>query len=168
VPTGWQARDGDELSKGQEGSLVIDAFALDKIRLADDTCRGGETFGAPQTSVNGLMAGLRAQGSGLRVSDPVAATVGGLAATRIDLAYPAARPLPNCRASASSAVQPGALQVWTGYFVLFPSESARVYVVEVDGRAQMFLTKTPDDASAADRAELQSILDSISFRTEAQ
>lgn len=60
------------------------------------------------------------------------------------------------------------LQIWSGYFVLFPAESASVYVVDVGGRVQVFVTKTDDDASPTDRAELQSILDSISFQTGAQ
>jgi hypothetical protein len=168
VPAGWQAHNGDELGKysDQPGALVIDAFALDSIRLTDDTCHGDETLGAPQASTAGLVAGLRAQGSGLRVSEPVADTVGGLSATRIDLGYPGSKPLSNCRLSAEpSVIEPGVLQVWSGYFVLFPAESASAYVVDVGGREQVFVTRTRDDASAADRAELQSILDSIRFET---
>jgi hypothetical protein len=114
------------------------------------------------------VAGLRAQGSGLQVSDPVADTVGGLPATRIDVDYPTARPLQNCRLSEVTGVEPGALQVWTGYFVLHYRQSASVYVVEVGGRTQVFVTQASRDASAADRAELQSIVDSISFPTAAQ
>jgi len=167
VPAGWQAHNGDELGKhsDQPGWLVIDSFALDRIQLADDTCRGDGIFGARQTSTAGLVAGLRAQGSGLRVSDPVADTVGGLAATRIDLGYPGSKPLSNCRLAGEVGGAPGVLQIWSGYFVLFLGESASVYVVDVGGRSQLFVTRTRDDTSAADRAELQSILDSISFET---
>jgi hypothetical protein len=52
--------------------------------------------------------------------------------------------------------------------VLFATESASVYVLDVGDRQQVFVTRTRDDASAADRAELQSILDSISFQTGAE
>lgn len=176
VPAGWFAQYGTDVGKHQEdvsgggheqGAIVIEPFALDKIQLADDTCSGEGAFGASQTSAAGLVAGLRSQGHGLRVSDPVAATVGGLPATRIDLDYPGSKPLSNCRLSDTPGVGPGVLQVWTGYFVMWPAETASVYVVDVAGRSQLFVTRTADDASSADRAELQSIVDSISFQTGA-
>jgi hypothetical protein len=178
VPAGWVTHYGDSVGKHQEGgsgagheqeAIGIEPFALHATRLTDDTCTGDETLGSPQTSTAGLVAALRAQGHGLQVSNPVATTVGGLPATRIDLDYPAAQPVLNCRLSTEPPhIDQGVLQVWSGYFVLFPDESASVYVVDVGGRAQVFVTRVADDASAADRAELQSILDSISFRTGAQ
>ena len=169
VPAGWSVQHGINIGKHQDQpDLEIEPFVLDQIRLTDDTCHGDETLGAPQTSAAGLVGGLRAQGSGLRVGDPVADTVGGLPATRIDLDYPGSQALSNCRlASEPGVVEPGGLQVWSGYFVMFPAESASVYVVDVGGRAQVFVTRTRDDASAADRAELQSILDSTNFQTGA-
>jgi hypothetical protein len=168
VPAGWETQHGTDVGKNgdQPRAIGIETFALDKIQLADDTCTGDETFGTPQTSAAGLAAALRAQGHGLRVSDPVAATVGRLSATRIDLDYPGSEPLSNCRLPANDpGAEAGWLQVWTGYLVLRPAESASAYVVDVGGRAQVFVTVTGDEASAADRAELQSILDSISFQT---
>jgi len=68
----------------------------------------------------------------------------------------------------TTGLEQGVLQVWSGYFVLFPAETASVYVVDVGGPAQVFVTRTRDGASAGDRAELQSILDSISFQTGAE
>ena len=170
VPAGWAVQHGTDIGKHQDqpDAIGIEPFVLDQIRLTDDTCHGGETLGAPLTSTAGLVAGLRAQGSGARVSDPVADTVGGHPATRIDLDYPGSKPLSNCRLSTTPGTEPGGLQVWSGYFVFFPAERASVYVVDVGGRAQVFVTRTRDGASAGDRAELQSILDSISFRTRAE
>jgi hypothetical protein len=163
VPAGWKAQHGVDVGKNgdQPGAIGIEPFVLDQIRLTDDTCHGEETLGTPQTSIAGLVAGLRAQGSGVRVGDPVADTVGGLAATRIDLDYPGTQALANCRLSTTDGVEPGTLQIWSGYFVLFATESASVYVLDVGDREQVFVTRTRDDASPADRAELQSILDSI-------
>jgi len=170
VPAGWDAQHGTDLGKHQDqpGAVVIEPFVLDRIRLTDDTCRGAEALGTPPTSTGSLVAGLRAQGSGLRVSDPVPDTVGGREATRIDLDYPGSTPLPGCRLSATPGAEPGWLQVWSGYFVLHPAETASVYVVDVAGGAQVFATPTRDGASAGDRAELRSILDSISFQTGAE
>lgn len=177
VPARWRGavmHRGIVIGKNQEDAsgaghtrraIGIEPFVLDRIRLTDDTCTGPETLGNAPTSTAALVAGLRAQGSGPRVSDPVATTVGGLPATRIDLEYPARRPLSSCRlADLTPGLEKGVLQVWSGYFILFPDESASVYVVQVGDRAQMFVTRTADDASAADRAELQSILDSITFQ----
>jgi len=174
VPAGWESQHGTTVGKNQEdgtgsgrglGAIGIESFALDEVRLTDDACTGPETLGAAQTSTAGLVAGLRAQRSGPRVTDPVATTVGGLPATRFDLAYPASRPLPGCRLSDSTpGLAKGALQVWSGYLILFPDESASVYVVDMGGRSQLLVTRTAKDASAADRAELRSMLDSIRFQ----
>jgi hypothetical protein len=172
VPAGWEAKHANIIGKHQEdatgegheaGALGIEPFALDTIRLTEDTCTGPERLGRLQTDVAGLVAGLKAQGSGLRVSDPVPASVGGRAATRIDLEYPSSRPLSHCRLSDALGLEKGVLQVWSGYLVLFPTERASVYVVDVAGRKQVFVTRIADDASGADREGLASILDSIRF-----
>ena len=66
VPVGWDAQHGTDIGKHQDqpDAIGIEPFVLDQIRLTDDTCHGDETLGAPQTSTAGLVAGLRAQGSG--------------------------------------------------------------------------------------------------------
>jgi hypothetical protein len=170
VPAGWTAQHGIDIGKHQDRqrAIAIQPFVLDQIRLTDDTCHGEETLGASQTSAASLVAGLRAQDSGLRVSDPVPDTVGGREATRVDLDYPGTTPLPDCRLSNTSGSGPGWLQIWSGYFVMQPAATASVYVVDVGDRAQVFVTPTRDGASDADRAELQSILGSISFQTGAK
>jgi hypothetical protein len=58
------------------------------------------------------------------------------------------------------------LQVWHSersdkYFVLLPGAVASVYVVDVHGERQVFLTQVGNPGSATDRAELQAVLDSI-------
>ena len=170
VPAGWYAQNGIVIGKHQDQPLAvgIEPFVLDRILLTDDTCTGPETFGTARAGTAGLVAGLRAQGSGVWVSHPVPDTVGGLAATRIDLDYPGRKPLSNCRLSMDAGGEPGVLQVWVGYFVLFPAESASVYVVDVGDRSQVFVTRTREGAFAADRRELRSVLDSISFQTGAE
>jgi len=170
VPAGWVTQYGNSVGKHMDkrSGTGIEPFVLDRIRLTDDACNGPEALGMTQSSTTGLVAGLRAQGSGPRVTDPVAATVGGLPATRFDLGYPGSEPLRNCRLAENVPdVERGALQIWSGYLVMYPAESASVYVVDVGGRSQVLVAHTADDASAADRAELQSILDSISFQTGA-
>ena len=61
---------------------------------------------------------------------------------------------------------PYGLQIWYSepadkYFVLLDVATASVYVVDVDGKRQVFLTQVAKSTSAADRAELQTVLDSI-------
>jgi hypothetical protein len=58
------------------------------------------------------------------------------------------------------------LQVWHSkradkYFVLLPGSVASVYVVDVNGERQVFLTQLGNPTSTTDRAELQAVLDSI-------
>lgn len=168
VPAGWAAQHGTSIGtyRGRTDPVwvLVESFGLDAIRLTDDTCRGEASFGPGQTTVAGLVAGLRRQGSGLRVGDPVADTLGGQEATRIDLDYPGREPLDGCRLTALPGRGPGRLQVWSGYFVLFPRESASVYVVEVGDHPQVVVTRVRDGASAEERAQLSSILASITFR----
>lgn len=180
VPGGWHVQYGIMLVKhpappapeahpeirGVEG-MFLSPFVLDEVRLFRDACHGGEKIGAAPSSVTELVSGLRAQQSGPVTSDPVATTIGGLPATRIDLGFRAGADLSDCRI-------PGMLQIWRAdpernedYNVLLPNGSISVYVVEVAGRTQGFLAQTLSETSDTDRAELQSILDSISFDTGA-
>lgn len=87
-------------------------------------------------------------------------TLGGYPATRIDLEVPEQVDVARCR------LAPVGLQIWYSepadkYFVLLAGATASVYVVAVDGRRQVFLTQVSGSTSAADRAELQAVLDSI-------
>lgn len=178
VPADWHVQYGIMLVKyptppspdthpeidGTEG-MFLSPFVLEKVRLFRDACHGGEEIGAAPSSVAELVSGLRAQRSGPLTSDPVATTLGGLPATRIDLGFRSGGDLSDCRI-------PGMLQIWRAhpernvdYNVLLPHGSISVYVVEVAGRSQGFLTQTLSETSDADRAELRSILDSISFST---
>lgn len=181
VPADWHVQYGIMLVKhpappspeahpeieGGEG-MFLSPFVLDKVKLFRDACHGGEKIGAAPSSVPELVSALRAQQSGPLTRDPVATTLGGLPATRIDLGFRTRADLSDCRI-------PGMLQVWRAdpernedYNVLLPNGSISVYVVEVDGRSQGFLTQTLSETSDIDRAELQSILDSISFETGAK
>lgn len=181
VPADWHVQYGVMLVKhpappsteahpeieGTEG-MFLSPFVMDKVRIFRDACHGGQKVGASPSSVTELVSSLRAQQSGPLTSDPVATTLGGLPATRIDLGFRARADLSRCRI-------PGMLQIWRAdlarnvdYNVLLPNGSISVYVVDVAGRSQGFIAQTLSETSETDRAELQSILDSISFATSAQ
>lgn len=160
VPDGWTADSGGDLKKNEDTpqGISVSPWAIEDVRLFEDACHGelGEPGPAP-ASAAALVSALRAQNSGPLVSDPVATTVGGLPATQIDLDHP------DREAQASCRIGTGVLQVWDGYFVFFPNHTANLYVVDVAGTPQVFVVVAADGASAADRAEAQSIIDSISF-----
>lgn len=159
VPDGWTGDSGSDLKKNEDTpqGILVSPWALDGIEILEEACRGELGFPTAPASVTELVSALRAQKSGPIVSDPVATTLGGLPTTRVDLDYPDRSAQAHCR------VGTGQLQVWDGYFVFPPNHTASLYVVDVAGRSQVLLVDTADGASDADRAELQSILDSIRF-----
>jgi hypothetical protein len=160
VPDGWTGDSGSDLKKDEDTpqGIGVSPWALDDIGVFEEACRGdlGDPGLAP-ANVAELVSALRAQKSGPIVSDPVPTTLGGFPATRIDLDYPDRMARAHCR------VGTGQLQVWGTYFVFFPNHTASLYVVSVAGQSLLLLVDTADRASGADRAELQSILDSIKF-----
>jgi hypothetical protein len=160
VPEGWTGSSGVELKKNEDtpqGMSVL-PWAADEIAIFEDACHGelGDPGPVP-ANVAELVSALRAQRSGPIVGDPVATTLGGLPATRVDLDYPDRMARADCR------IGTGQLQVWDGYFVFFPNHTASLYIVDLENGSQVFVVDTADDVSAADRAELQAIVDSISF-----
>ena len=110
-------------------------------------------------SVDDLAAALLEQ-PGPEASGPVETTLGGYPASRIDLTVPGASISTACRMEGLG------LQVWYSppadkYFVLLPDGIASVYIVDVDGQRQVFLTQYRSATSDEDVRELQAILDSI-------
>ena len=87
-------------------------------------------------------------------------TLGGYPASRIDLTVPEGLDLKACR------LEGNGLQIWFShpaddYFVLVPDGTASVYILDVDGQRQVFLTQHRAATSAEDLRELQGVLDSI-------
>jgi len=160
VPDGWMSDGDSDLKKNEDTPQVISIvqWALDEIGIFEDACRGELGDPPAPASVAELVSALRSQESGPIVSNPVTTSLGGLPATRVDLDYPDRMSQAGCR------VGRGQLQLWGSYFVFHPNHTASLYVVGVAGGAQLLLVvDTADGASAADRAELQSILDSVRF-----
>lgn len=165
IPEGWRGHNQHYLSKHENGevdgdesdSLVIYPVLVDEIFA--DACPGqaGRTVAAGP-EVNDLIEALQAQ-PGAVTSKPVETTIGGLPATRIDLEIPKGADLTSC------SLAPG-LQIWYSapsdkYYVLMPGYTASIYVVDVNGERQVFLTQHGPKASDEDLRELQSMLDSI-------
>ena len=165
IPEGWKGHTGHYLSKYEDvdetRGLSIYPVLVDEIYA--DPCEGerGPTV-AVGPEVNDLVDALLAQ-PGTVATEPVQTTIGGRPATRVDLEVPKGADLRSCFLADYG---PPGLQIWFSdpsdkYFVLMPGYTAGVYVVDVDGERQVFLTQHGPAASDEDLRELQSMLDSI-------
>jgi|SRR5215208_5180979 len=165
VPEGWHGHTGHYLSKNEDvegaAGLVVYPVLVDEIYA--DPCEGerGRTLDLGP-KVDGLVRALLAQ-PGSAAAKPVKTEVGGLPATRVDLEVPKGADLRSCHLADYG---PPGLQIWfsnptSKYFVLMPGSMASVYVVDVDGERQVFLTQRDGAASDEDLRELQSVFDSI-------
>ena len=165
IPEGWNGHTGHYLSKYEDvneaAGLGIYPVLVDEIYA--DACEGerGPTM-AVGPEVNDLVDALLAQ-PGPVATEPLETTIGGLPATRIDLEVPEGADLGSCLLADYG---PPGLQIWFSdssdkYFVLMPGSTASIYVVDVDGERQVFLTQHGPATSDEDLRELQSMLDSI-------
>ncbi|KAA1420980.1 hypothetical protein F0U44_01170 [Nocardioides humilatus] len=158
-PAGWTVQYGHVYATGKAEDVGFYAVVVDEI-FHDSCSPEDETKRAVGPGFDDLYAALRKQLGGAEVSASESTTLGGYPATRIDMVIPKGRDVAGCR------MAPAGLQIWYSepadkYFVLLEDATASVYVVDVDGERQVFLTQTSRSASAADRAELQAVLDSI-------
>ena len=160
-PEDWSVQYGHVFHKHQDEEDELGFYAVVVDEIFTDACHGE---GVPQRvgpGVDGLVTALLEQ-PGAAVSDPVETTFAGLPATRLDFAVPSGLDLQECR------FPEGGLQIWYSepadkYFVLGPDSPASAFVLEVDGKRQVFLTQHGTTTSADDLAELQTILDSLRF-----
>lgn len=159
---GWAVQYGHVFGKhaDTDGEMGFYAVVVDEIYT--DACRGEGVPMAVGPGVGGLVTALLAQ-PGPAKRSPVASTIGGYPATRVDLEVPQNLDLAECRLAEDDVL---GLQVWKStpadkYFVLLPDHRASVYVVDVHGKRQAFLVETAAGTSATDKADLQTALDSI-------
>jgi hypothetical protein len=162
-PEGWTVQYGHVFARHPDQDDEFGFYAVTVDEIYADACRGergGVVTVGP--AVNDLVDALLEQ-PGTAKRGPIDTRLGGYPAVRIDLSIPPRVQQRNC------FMGPGTgLQIWYSeptdkYFALLPEAVARVYVVDVVGERQVFLAQVGDPKSAADRAELQSVLDSIRF-----
>lgn len=161
-PENWSVQYGSIFARHQDEDAELGFYAVGVDEIFTDACHGESETTEVGPSVDDLVAALLEQ-PGPNASDPVDTTLGGYPATRIDLEVPQDLDLETCRLFEDGV---RGLQVWYSspadkYFVLLPDAKASVYVLDVGGQRQLFLTQTRAAASVEDRAELQAILDSI-------
>jgi hypothetical protein len=160
-PAGWVIASGDEfgVDLGPPPEVSFQPFVVDEIYA--DACRGSEgavTKVGP--TPQDLVAALLAQ-PGPAKRTPVKTTLGGYPATRIDLRVPPSLKSQDCALPGDLGIQLW-LQQPDEYLVLDDAGLVSVYVVDVDGRRQVFATQyRPGYTSEKHRAELQQVLGSI-------
>lgn len=160
-PEGWSVQYGHVYHQNDQGGETAEFYAIDLDAIYKDSCHGE---GIPEKlgpGVDGLVDALLGQ-EGTAVGDPVETTVGGYPATRLDLEIPKRLDLEDCRLADDDVL---GLQLWYSapadkYFVLQPGGTASIYVLDVDGDRQVFLTQQ-FSRKPEDRAEVQGVLDSI-------
>lgn len=160
-PEGWTVQFGHVYRKhgDTDDEFRFNAVVVDGIFA--DACEGSDSGDLMKVGrgVDDLAAALLRQ-PGPMASGPVETTLGGHAAIRIDLTVPEGFDLNACN------LEGAGLQIWYSppaedYFVLLPDGVASVYIVDVNGQRQVFMTQHRSSTSDADLAELQAILDSI-------
>jgi hypothetical protein len=159
-PEGWTVQYGHAYASNADEDDEFGFYAVVVDSIYADACEG-ETGELMQVgpSVDDLLTALLGQ-PGPEVSDPIDTTIGGYPATRIDLAIPEGFDLAAC------SLEGIGLQIWYSppadkYFVLLADAIASVYIIDVDGQRQVFLTQQRSATSDDDLAELRSVLDSI-------
>lgn len=160
-PEGWTVQYGHLFLKDSDNPDGFGFYAVDPDEVYADACEGSngqiEEVGP---GVDDLATVLLHQ-SGPKARGPIATTLGGYPATRIDLAVPEGFDLKPCN------VKDVGLQIWYSvpadkHFVLLPGGIMSVYIVDVDGTRQTFVTGPRGPATSnEDERELQSVLDSI-------
>ena len=166
-PEGWTVQYGHTFAQHGDEDDEFGFYAVVVDEIFANACRGeGGRSKAVGPGVAGLVAALLEQPGGAVKAEPVTTTLGGYPATRIDLRIPKRLDLEKCQMARYGFT---GLQVWYSepadkYFVLLPGAAASVYVVDVDGERQVFLTQVGNPRSAENRAELQTVLDSIRLK----
>jgi hypothetical protein len=163
-PEGWTVQYGHVYAKHPDEDDELGVYAVVVDAIYADACEGtnGELVEVGP-SVDDLATALLKQ-AGPLASQPVETTLGGYPATRIDLTLPEGFDLKACNLKGIG------LQIWYSapadkYFVLLRDGIASVYIVDVDGQRQVFLTHHRSATSNEDVRELHTILDKIHIET---
>ena len=163
IPEGWSAWAGGSYPtatdirkhRDQEGELGLWVDATDGIEVYPSVCGSDPAPVGP--TVDDLVTALRAQ-EGSDTSEPVNLTIGGRQVQRLEITYDEGIDVATCN--------DGVARVWYsdagGVDTSRPSTSTEtVYLVQTDAGRIVFGFGSIADASAADLAELDAIVESM-------
>jgi hypothetical protein len=159
MPDGWTTQDGLPTAikeSDQDGEVFFFFITVDTISSEPCLRRDGMAVGP---SVDDLAQALLDLPH-TSVTGPFDTTLGGLPAKRVDMTIADDFDTEGCSV-------PG-LQIWysepaANHFVLLDGGTASVYIFDVDGERQVFVTHYRAGARAEDIAEVQAIVDSITI-----
>jgi hypothetical protein len=160
LPTDWTVQYGHVFHKHSDTPQEIGFYPIVIDSIYADACQGDEgSLIRVEAGVDDLAEALLQQ-PGAVATGPVATTIGGQPASRIDIEVPPGADLATCSLGGHG------LQIWFSapadkYFVLLPDGRARIYIVDVHGRRQVFLIQYRAETPKADIDELDAILASI-------
>ena len=163
VPAGWTTRAGDfALQKDPDQPGEVGLFSYVVTHVYADACESEGTLTEVGPTVDDLVNALANQAAS-DAAAPVDLTIGGYAAVRIEMSAEAGLDAASCSV-------PGVLQIWadqgeTDFFAMpvEVADSATVYIVDVEGERVVIAAGGRTDTSAADLAELDAVIASISF-----
>jgi hypothetical protein len=168
LPAGWDVSEDGDIRKNRDSptELVVSIWRPD-IAVYEDACANDVVPPRTGPTVDDLLVALRAQKSS-DVSEPVDVTVGGIAASRIEVSVPEGLDLGSCFE--------GILRIWTGstggnYLAFGEDPTGRytatpVYLAQTPSGRDVFSFGHGPDATAADIAELDAVVGSIRIETE--
>ena len=163
-PEDWTAQYGHVYASNPDQDDEFGFYAVVVDAIYADACVG-DAGGLMEIgpSVDDLADALLEQ-PGPEASGPIDTTLGGYPAVRIDLKVPQGFDLNVCNLEGIG------LQIWYSapadkYFVLLADGVASVYILDVDGERQVFMTQHQSTTSDEDLAELQTVLDSIQIES---
>jgi hypothetical protein len=158
VPAGWSGGGLDpNVSKGDgPTSMFVGFWPLDEdfATVYADPCHWEGNVVTPPVgpTVDDLADALAAQadrGDAL----PTDVTVDGYHGKFLELSVPSGIDFADC--------DQGEFRSWFGRFHQGPGQIDRIYILDVDGQRAVYFGSFLPEVSAADQAELQSILDSV-------
>jgi hypothetical protein len=160
-PEGWTVQYGHVFHQNDAGGETAEFYAIDLDEVFTDACRGEGVPQAVGPEVHDLVTALLAQDNS-GATGAVPTSLGGHPGTRVDLTVPDGLDLRRCRLADDGVL---GLQLWYSeaaekYFVLQPRSRTSIYILDVDGTRQVFLTQQHSPTPEA-RAEVQAVLDSI-------
>ena len=170
VPAGWETVAYAIMGKTGGGAKGPAAFraAISPWRVANvytDPCAWrtrGFAFDGTNPTVDQIAIALSQQ-VGRSGSAPVDVTLGGYSGKKVELTVPATFSATVCEDRIYRTWLEAGAEGGDGGYVYGPSQHNTVYILDIDGTPLVLDTMYLPSATAADKAELQAILDSISF-----
>jgi hypothetical protein len=171
MPAGWETIDYAIIGKTDGGAKGPTAFraALSTWLVANvwaDPCKsvtGGKALPVGSaTTVDSLATALSEQ-VGRNGSTPTDVTIGGLSGKKVELSVPADFDSSTCEGGNFRVWQEAGAQGGDGGFVYGPGQRNTVYILDANGTPLVIDAMYLPNATVADKAELQAIIDSVRF-----